>query len=59
MFYSRIASGVHYPWDILVWVILWKIFWLCFYKIYQFPKIKVTIDNANIKIIKLISYIKL
>jgi membrane-associated phospholipid phosphatase len=59
MFYSRIASGVHYPWDIIVGLILWLLFGFCFYKLQSLPKAKKAFETTNSKIIRILSYIKL
>ncbi|EKE28634.1 MAG: hypothetical protein ACD_3C00037G0025 [uncultured bacterium (gcode 4)] len=59
MFYSRIASWVHYPGDILIGLLLGLLFWFCFYRLQKIPKVKKALDKTNVKIIKLVSYIKL
>ncbi|MDD2565764.1 MAG: phosphatase PAP2 family protein [Candidatus Gracilibacteria bacterium] len=59
MFYSRIASGVHYPGDILVGFILGILFGYIFYTIQKNLKSQKLINNINKKIIKLFSFIKL
>ncbi|EKE29709.1 MAG: hypothetical protein ACD_2C00116G0007 [uncultured bacterium (gcode 4)] len=57
MFYSRIASWVHYPWDILMGALFGILFGLCFYRLQKLHKIKDLLEKANNKIIKLASYI--
>lgn len=59
MLVCRIISWVHYPWDIIVWLILWIILWYLFFIISSRDNIKKFIDNFNLKIIHIVSYIKL
>lgn len=59
MLFSRVASWVHYPWDIIVGLILGILFGLIFYRLQKIESIKNILDKISIFLIKIANIIKL